>query len=72
MSLMDFKVRVINAQAGTGAKVRVFINSKDPRSEWGTVGVSENVIDASWQALVDSVEYKLFKDSRSASKARSK
>lgn len=71
MSLMDFKVRVINAQAGTGAKVRVFINSKDPKSEWGTVGVSENVIEASWQALVDAVEYKLFKDSRSAQKVRS-
>lgn len=62
MSLMDFKVRVINAQAGTGAKVRVFINSKDSKTEWGTVGVSENVIEASWQALVDAVEYKLFKD----------
>ncbi len=72
MSLMDFKVRVINAQAGTGAKVRVFINSKDPKSEWGTVGVSENVIEAAWQALVDAVEYKLFKDSRTASKSRSK
>jgi 2-isopropylmalate synthase len=71
MSLMDFKVRVINAQAGTGARVRVFINSKDPKSEWGTVGVSENVIEASWQALVDAVEYKLFKDSRSTAKARS-
>jgi len=71
MSLMDFKVRVINAQAGTGARVRVFINSKDPKSEWGTVGVSENVIEASWQALVDAVEYKLLKDSRSAVKARS-
>jgi 2-isopropylmalate synthase len=42
--------------------VRVFINSKDSKSEWGTVGVSENVIEASWQALVDAVEYKLFKD----------
>jgi 2-isopropylmalate synthase len=59
MSLMDFKVRVINAQAGTAARVRVFINSKDAKSEWGTVGVSENVIEASWQALVDAVEYKL-------------
>jgi 2-isopropylmalate synthase len=62
MSLFDFMVRVINAQAGTGARVRVFINSKDSKSEWGTVGVSENVIEASWQALVDAVEYKLFKD----------
>lgn len=62
VSLMDFKVRVINAQAGTAAKVRVLINSKDSKSEWGTVGVSENVIEASWQALVDAVEYKLVKE----------
>lgn len=67
MSLMDFKVRVINAQAGTSARVRVFINSKDSKSEWGTVGVSENVIEASWQALVDAVEYKLFKDKKRGS-----
>ncbi len=62
MSLMDFKVRVINAQAGTGARVRVLINSKDAKSEWGTVGVSENIIEASWEALVDAIEYKLFKN----------
>ena len=60
---MDFKVRVINAQAGTAARVGVLITSKDAKSEWGTVGVSENMIEASWQALVDAVEYKLFKDS---------
>lgn len=65
MSLIDFKVRVINAQAGTAARVRVLINSKDSKSEWGTVGVSENVIEASWQALVDAVEYKLFTDKKS-------
>ena len=59
---MDFKVRVINAQAGTAARVRVLINSKDPKGEWGTVGVSENIIEASWEALVDAIEYKLFKD----------
>ncbi len=62
MSLTDFKVRVINAQAGTAAKVRVLIESRDKKDEWGTVGVSENIIEASWQALVDSVEYKLLKD----------
>ncbi len=67
MSLMDFKVRVINAQAGTSARVRVFINSKDSKAEWGTVGVSSNVIEASWQALVDAVEYKLFKDRKRSS-----
>ncbi len=65
MSLMDYKVRVINAQAGTAARVRVLINSKDSKAEWGTVGVSENIIEASWQALVDAVEYKLLKDGNS-------
>jgi 2-isopropylmalate synthase len=62
MSLVDYKVRVINSGAGTAAKVRVVIESRDDRSHWGTVGVSENIIDASWQALVDSIEYKLTKD----------
>jgi 2-isopropylmalate synthase len=62
MSLADFKVRVINARAGTAARVRVLIESRDEKDEWGTVGVSENIIEASWQALVDSIEYKLMKD----------
>ena len=62
MSLTDYKVRVINSQAATAAKVRVIIESKDRDERWGTVGVSENIIDASWQALVDSIEYKLLKD----------
>lgn len=57
--LIDYKVRVVNARAGTAAKVRVIIQSQDKERAWGTVGVSENIIDASWQALVDSVEYKL-------------
>jgi 2-isopropylmalate synthase len=61
MSLTDFKVRVINAEAGTKAKVRVLIESRDLKDEWATIGVSENVIEASWKALVDSVEYKLLK-----------
>jgi 2-isopropylmalate synthase len=62
--LIDYKVRVVNARAGTAAKVRVIIESRDRESIWGTVGVSENIIEASWQALVDSVEYKLLKDAR--------
>ncbi|MHC4330198.1 MAG: citramalate synthase, partial [Planctomycetota bacterium] len=62
--LIDYKVRVVNAGAGTAAKVRVIIESMDKNSMWGTVGVSENVIEASWQALVDSVEYKLQKDTK--------
>jgi 2-isopropylmalate synthase len=60
--LIDYKVRVVNARAGTAARVRVIIESRDKNSMWGTVGVSENIIEASWEALVDSVEYKLQKD----------
>jgi len=62
MHLVDYKVRVVNAQAATAARVRVIIESRDPDATWGTVGVSENIIEASWKALVDSVEYKLLKD----------
>jgi 2-isopropylmalate synthase len=62
MQLVDYKVRVVNARAGTAARVRVVIESRDAGDVWGTVGVSENVIEASWLALVDSFEYKLFKD----------
>jgi 2-isopropylmalate synthase len=62
MHLIDYKVRVVNARAGTAARVRVIIESRDRTSVWGTVGVSENIIDASWQALVDSAESKLNRD----------
>jgi 2-isopropylmalate synthase len=62
MSLIDYKVRVVNARAGTAARVRVIIESRDHEDLWGTVGVSENIVEASWLALVDSVEYKLLKD----------
>jgi 2-isopropylmalate synthase len=62
MQLADYKVRVINSSEGTAARVRVVIESRDASAVWSTVGVSENVIEASWLALVDSVEYKLFKD----------
>jgi 2-isopropylmalate synthase len=62
MELMDFKVRVLASEHGTGARVRVLILSSDQQSEWGTVGVSHDIIEASWQALVDSVTYKLMKD----------
>ena len=63
MHLTDFKVRVLDEKAGTAAKVRVLIQSQDKKDSWWTIGVSENIIEASWQALVDSVEYKLLKDS---------
>ena len=62
--LIDYKVRVVNAKAGTAARVRVIIESRDKTEVWGTVGCSENIIEASWQALVDSVEYKLQKDAK--------
>jgi 2-isopropylmalate synthase len=62
LQLVDYKVRVVNARAGTAARVRVVIESRDHTDVWGTVGVSENIIEASWLALVDSFEYKLFKD----------
>ena len=61
MTLVDYKVRVINSEAGTAAGVRVVIESKDDKEIWGTVGVSENVIEASWLALCDSFEYMLSK-----------
>ena len=62
MQLVDYKVRVVNARAGTAGRVRVVIESREGEDVWGTVGVSENVIEASWLALADSIEYKLFKD----------
>ncbi|MBI4844261.1 MAG: citramalate synthase [Nitrospirae bacterium] len=61
VKLLDYKVRVLTAGKGTSAKVRVLIESGDEEHKWGTVGVSENIIEASWQALVDSIEYKLLK-----------
>ncbi|MFO7986294.1 MAG: citramalate synthase [Desulfatiglandaceae bacterium] len=64
MGLVDFKVRVIDGSEATAAKVRVQIESRDAREIWTTIGVSENVIEASWQALVDSVHYKLLKEIR--------
>ncbi|MDP3804071.1 MAG: citramalate synthase [Candidatus Omnitrophota bacterium] len=64
MHLTDYKVRVLDEKEGTAAKVRVLIQSQDKDDSWWTIGVSENIIDASWQALVDSVEYKLLKDSK--------
>ncbi len=62
MHLVDYKVRVINSEAATAAGVRVVIESRDDHDVWGTVGVSENIIEASWTALVDSFEYMLCKD----------
>ena len=64
VELLDYKVRVLSSGEGTAASVRVLIESGDGKARWGTVGVSYNVIEASWQALVDSIDYKLYKDAR--------
>jgi 2-isopropylmalate synthase len=62
VKLEDFKVRVLDGREGTAAKVRVLIESSDGTDRWGTIGVSTNLIEASWFALVDSLQYKLMKD----------
>ena len=67
MQLIDYKVRIINESAGTSARVRVLIESADSKRKWGTVGVSENVIEASWIALRDAIVYKLLKDEEESS-----
>ena len=61
MRLTDYRVRVLNPEAATAAKVRVLIESSDQKEGWGTVGLSENIIEASLQALTDSIDYKLMK-----------
>ncbi|MFH1195599.1 MAG: citramalate synthase [bacterium] len=61
MKLVDYKVRVLDEKEGTAAKVRVLIQSSDGKETWSTVGVSTNIIEASWQAFCDSINYKLFK-----------
>lgn len=62
MRLVDFKVRVVNGEAGTAARIRVNIESADESTTWRTIGVSENIIEASWAALADAFEYKLHLD----------
>ena len=59
MFLVDYKVRVVNGEAGTAARIRVNVESSDGHNVWRTIGVSENIIEASWLAIVDAVEYKL-------------
>jgi 2-isopropylmalate synthase len=62
--LVNYKVRILNENQGTGAVTRVLLDSSDGHDSWGTVGVSENIIEASWEALVDSLEYGLLKSRR--------
>jgi len=62
VKLLDYKVRVLPAGQGTASAIRVLIESGDKESRWGTVGVSDNIVDASYQALIDGIEYKLHKE----------
>jgi 2-isopropylmalate synthase len=62
VKLLDYKVRVLAGNKGTASRVRVLIESGDQKEKWGTVGVSENIMEASWQALADSIEYKMLSD----------
>jgi 2-isopropylmalate synthase len=68
--LTDYRVRILDPEVATAAKTRVIIESSDGAQTWGTVGVSGNIIEASWEALVDSVEYKLFLDEEKKRKKR--
>ena len=70
VALADFNVRILDPKEATAAKTRVIIESSDGKDTWSTVGVSENIIEASWEALVDGVEYKLFKDEQAATSPR--
>ena len=67
--LTDYKVRVLDTAKGTGAVTRVLIDSTDGERSWSTIGVSENIIEASWQALVDSIVYGLLKAATISSRA---
>jgi 2-isopropylmalate synthase len=68
--LTDFRVRILDPEEATAATTRVLIESSDGTETWGTVGVSENIIEASWEALVDSVEYTLFRDEKTGRKRK--
>jgi 2-isopropylmalate synthase len=68
--LTDYRVRILDPEEATAAKTRVIIESSDGAKTWGTVGVSGNIIEASWEALVDSVEYKLFLDEEKKKKTK--
>ena len=70
MHLSDFRVRVLDEQSATAAKVRVLVQSQDKDDSWWTVGVSENIIEASWLALKDSFEYKFLKDEKNKRRKR--
>jgi 2-isopropylmalate synthase len=71
VTLLDYKVRVLAANKGTASKVRVLLESGDHKEKWGTVGVSDNIMEASWQALADSIEYKFLPRESSVGRAAS-
>ena len=62
--LADYKVRILNENVGTAATTRVLIESSDGEKEWGTIGVSENIVEASWEALLDGYVYGLLHQTR--------
>jgi 2-isopropylmalate synthase len=62
MHLVDYKVRVVDGKEGTAAKIRVNIECADDQGSWRTIGVSENIIEASWLAMTDAVEYILHRE----------
>ena len=64
VKLIDYKVRVLDSDKATAAKVRVLIESADQHRSWTTIGVSTDIIDASWRAMCDAIEYKLLQDSQ--------
>ncbi|NQU38676.1 MAG: citramalate synthase [Lentisphaerae bacterium] len=70
--LTDFRVRILDPEDATAATTRVLIESSDGEETWGTVGVSENVIEAAWEALLDSVEYKLFREEEKRKRRKSR
>jgi 2-isopropylmalate synthase len=70
--LTDFRVRILDPEEATAAKTRVVIESSDGEATWGTVGVSPNIIEASWEALVDSMEYKLFREEEKRQRRRAR
>jgi 2-isopropylmalate synthase len=65
VKLIDYKVRVLDSDKATAAKVRVLIESADQHASWTTVGVSTDIIEASWRAMLDAIEYKLMRDAQS-------
>jgi 2-isopropylmalate synthase len=71
VKLLDYKVRVLAGNKGTASRVRVLIESGDQKEKWGTVGVSGNIMEASWQALADSIEYKMLAEETPSDKSPS-